>query len=179
MRVTAPARAAPDTRRQRQFGELERARIDTLYHDATVAFLSKWRVFYGFGFTRYALPMSLHSWYAPSGGEPTYLESVVREVDVNSVRATFGYSTLDYASKYETGYHGLFFDLRLDGGAAFLSFDEISSSPDAIMGDGLPVKDPNAEDSSAASSLSSMSTRPERFLAAAHSGKGKPLSSST
>ncbi|MEE2644280.1 MAG: hypothetical protein VYD19_05055 [Myxococcota bacterium] len=117
-------------------GAEERRRVDTLYHDAAVAFLNKWRVFYGFAFTQYALPMTLHGWYVAPEADPVYLGGTMRDVDVSSIRATFGYSTLDYASKYETGYSGLFFDLQLDGGVARLTFDPISYTPGGLNGGG-------------------------------------------
>ena len=124
-------------------------RVDTLYHDAMILFLNKWRVFYGLGLTRYTMPMTLHGWYAAPGEHSEYAGSFFRDVEVTSARATFGYSTLDYASKYETGYHGFFLDLQFDGGLARLTFDEISlesQSMETTLSNfgGIPVTEDSA-----------------------------------
>ncbi|MEO1271559.1 MAG: hypothetical protein AAFX99_25990 [Myxococcota bacterium] len=54
-----------------------------------------------------------------------YTGSYFRQTSVTDIKALLGYSTLDYISKYENTYNGLFFDGYLDAGISLLSFDEI------------------------------------------------------
>ncbi|MBH23020.1 MAG: hypothetical protein CMH57_00905 [Myxococcales bacterium] len=112
--------------------------IDTNYVDAQALFLNKWRVKYGLALTRYELPMVLHTWHAPAESEAYfYTGSFFRQTSVTDIKALAGYSTLDYISKYENYYSGLFFDGYLDAGVSLLSFDEIQLQ-------GAPGADPES-----------------------------------
>ncbi len=111
--------------------------IDTQYVDAQALFLNKWRLKYGLALTSYTLPMTLHTWHAPQDQAAyQFTGSFFRQTDNTSIKALFGYSTLDYVSKYENRYNGLILDLYVDGGLSLLSFDTI-----ALPGVEEPVDD--------------------------------------
>ena len=88
-------------------------------------FLNKWRLKTGIGYTKYTLPMALHSFYANAGEtEYSYGGSYFRNVQVDSIRLIFGHSSLDYVAKYENYFNDLFIDTTIDAGAAFLKFED-------------------------------------------------------
>ena len=99
--------------------------IDTNYIDMQALFLNKWRLKTGLGYTKYTLPMALHTFYANAGEtEYSYGGSYFRNVQVDSIRLIVGHSSLDYVAKYENYFNDLFVDTTVDAGAAFLKFED-------------------------------------------------------
>lgn len=110
-----------------QQGFDNRLAIDTTYVDAQALFLNKWRMKYGLALTRYNLPMVLHTYHAPEDvAEYNYTGSFFRDVQTTGIKALFGYSTLDYVSKYENAYYGFILDIYGDVGVNLMSFDPIT-----------------------------------------------------
>ena len=106
-------------------GDGDALTIDTDYIDMQALFLNKWRLKTGIGYTKYTLPMALHSFYANAGEtEYSYGGSYFRNVQVDSIRLIFGHSSLDYVAKYENYFNDLFIDTTIDAGAAFLKFED-------------------------------------------------------
>ena len=106
-------------------GDGDALTIDTDYIDMQALFLNKWRLKTGIGYTKYTLPMALHSFYANEGDtEYSYGGSYFRNVQVDSIRLIVGHSSLDYVAKYENYFNDLFIDTTVDAGAAFLKFED-------------------------------------------------------
>jgi hypothetical protein len=101
--------------------------IKTNFIDVQVLLLNKWRIKYGFDFQTYAVPASLHAWYAGEGSTAyEYKGSYFRNVSFQHFNVILGYSKLDYAAKYENRYNDIFLDGAVSAGYSRLSFSPVT-----------------------------------------------------
>ncbi len=111
-------------------------RIDTRYWHAQALALNKWRIKYGFDYSRYTLPSTVSTWTAPAGGTSYgYTGSYFRSVSYDDIRFMLGYSKLDYVARYENHYWGPVIDIDGLVGMVVTKFPRIGI-PNAQGADG-------------------------------------------
>jgi hypothetical protein len=114
----------------------EAARLKTNYVDVRLLALNQWRIKYGLGFSRYAVPTPVQAYYAPKGQTHyTFAESALRDVSYNNFDLVLGYSKLDYLAKYENSYFGPIADIALAGGITIAAFDSITTPVGKVKDD--------------------------------------------
>jgi hypothetical protein len=114
----------------------ETARVKTNYVDVRLLALNQWRIKYGLGFSRYAVPTPVQAYYAPKGQTHyTFAESALRDVSYNNLDLLLGYSKLDYLAKYENNYFGPIADITLAGGITLAAFDRIVTPAGKVSDD--------------------------------------------
>lgn len=116
--------------------DAEAAQLKTNYVDVRLLALNEWRIKYGLGFSRYAVPTPVQAYYAPNGQTHyTFAGSELRDVSYNNIDLLLGYSKLDYLAKYENQYFGPLADVTLAGGLSLAAFDGIVTPAGKVTDD--------------------------------------------
>lgn len=91
--------------------------------DIEVRLLNQWRLAYGLTYRRYRLPLPYYIYRAPAGElEYSFVGGDIADATVQRYEAFFGYSRIEYLTKYENSFHGLDLDVRGGVGLAVLDW---------------------------------------------------------
>ncbi|MBI5536897.1 MAG: hypothetical protein HY898_29525 [Deltaproteobacteria bacterium] len=104
--------------------EASEIELKTNYINVQVLLLNKWRIKYGFDYSQFTVPATVHAFYSAQNSTTyEYQGSAFRDVTFKNYNGIIGFSKLDYAAKYENHYNDFYFDGAFSMGYTAYSFN--------------------------------------------------------